>query len=541
MRKIYINGDVYTVSNGMAEAFVVDKGKFIYAGSNDEALKYKDENCQVIDLKGRFVTAGFNDSHMHLVNYGYFLSMVNLYDSTSSIRNIKERLSTYILENSPHKDKWIIGRGWNQDYFEDEKRFPDRYDLDQVSTDYPIYITRACGHIAVVNSKALELMGVNRDTPQIKGEEFDVDDKGEPLGIFRENAINLIQKAVPSPSIGQIKDMIVKAAGKLNSYGITSVQTDDFGALPGVDYEDVIKAYKELEPEGKLTVKVYEQAIFFKLKKIKDYISKGYNTGVGTAFFRLGPLKVVADGSLGARTAYLSGPYSDDKSTRGIKYFSQEDLDSIISFANENGMQIAVHCIGDGILKMVLSAFEKALRTHNREDHRHGIVHCQITDEESLKKFSELKLHAYIQSIFLNYDINIVEERVGTLRAATSYNFKILMDKVVTSNGSDCPVELPDVMAGIQCAVTRKTLDGKKGPYLVNQALSMEEAIKSFTIYGAHSSFEEGIKGSIEKDKVADFVILERSPFKADEESIKDIKILASYLNGNCVYEKKLD
>ena len=539
MRNIFVNGEVYTVSDGMKEAFVEENGRFIYVGDNEGALKLKEEGSIVKDLEGRFVTAGFNDSHMHLVGYGYSLQMIKLGERTSSLRDMKDAISEYIDSRDLRENEWVRGRGWNHDYFTDENRFPNRYDLDEVSTEYPICIIRACGHACVVNSKALEIIGITKDTMQVEGGQFDVDENGEPLGIFRENALNMIYDNIPVPSKEEIKGMIKEACSSLNSYGITSVQTDDFIVFPTIDYEVIIEAFKELENEGKLNVKVYEQAQLVNIDLLRGFIEKGYNTGVGSDYFKIGPLKLLGDGSLGARTAYLSAPYADDSSTSGIPVYTQEQFDEMIGYANANGMQVAVHAIGDQIMVMIVNAIEKALKENPREDHRHGIVHCQITTEELINKFKELDLHAYVQSIFLDYDINIVEDRIGKERAKTTYNFKTLMNNgTKVSNGSDCPVELPNVLNGIQCAVTRMNLDGTKGPFLKDEALSIEEAIKSYTIMGAHGSFEEDTKGSIECGKCADFVVLDRNLLISDVETIKDINVLETYVDGKCVYSK---
>ena len=539
MRTIYCNGHIYTVTKGIKEAFVVENGKFIYVGNNEEALSYKDNSSEVVDLEGKFVTAGFNDSHMHVLGYGYSLSMINLAKHTSSLQKLKESIKNFMDSKELRENEWIRGRGWNHDYFTDENRFPNRYDLDKITTDYPICLIRACGHICVVNSKALELAGINKETKQIEGGWFDLDENGEPLGIFRENALELIYNKIPTPDKEDIKSMIYNACKSLNSYGVTSAQTDDFTVFPSVNYQTIIDAYKELEEEGKLSVKINQQAQLLSQEELEEFIDKGYKTGVGSDYFKIGPLKLLGDGSLGARTAYLSSPYDDDETTHGIAIYNQDQFDEMIEYAHKNGMQVAIHGIGDKIMYMIVKSIEKALKKYPRENHRHGIVHCQITTKELLDKFKELNLHAYIQSIFLDYDINIVEKRVGKERAKYTYNFKTLIDKGVTlSNGSDCPVELPNVLNGIQCGVTRKTLDNKNGPFLESQALSIDEAIKSYTIMGAYASFEEDIKGSIEVGKAADFVILEDNLFNVDINNIKNIKILNTYLNGKCMYSQ---
>ena len=537
MRKIYTNGNIYTVTNGNAEAFVEEEGKFIYVGNNEDALSLKQEDSEIIDLQNKFVTAGFNDSHMHVVEFGDYLEIMHMGDFTGSLKELKDGIRKFISEKDFKENEWARGRGWNNDYFTDENRFPNRYDLDEVSTTCPICIIRACGHICVVNSKGLELLGITKDSPQVEGGVFDVDENGEPLGIFRENALELVYSKALTPDKESFKKMIHEACRALNSYGVTSAQTDDFVAFPQVDYEVLIAAYQELEKEGKLTVKINQQAQLVNIEDLKEFIGKGYKTGVGSDYFKIGPLKLIGDGSLGARTAYMTQPYNDDDSTCGIPIYTQEQLDEMVEYAHKNGMHVVIHCIGDKIMYMVVEAMEKALKKYPKEDHRHGIVHCQITTKELLDKFKELKLHAYIQSIFLDYDINIVEDRIGKERAKYTYNFKTLMDSgVITSNGSDCPVELPNVMNGMHCAVTRKTLDGK-GPFLPEQALSVEEAIKSYTIMGAYGSFEEKTKGSIEVGKVCDFVVLGQNPFEVEKDKLKDIEILATYLDGKCVFD----
>ena len=317
----------------------------------------------------------------------------------------------------------------------------------------------------------------------------------------------------------------------LNSYGVTSSQTDDYCMYRDVPWQTVNEAYRELEAEGELTVRVYEQCNFTELSELKAFVEAGNVTGSGTELFKVGPLKMLGDGALGARTAYLSRPYADDPSTCGIPVFSQEVFDEMIGYANAHGMQAAVHAIGDACLDRVLDAYEKALKEHPREDHRHGIVHCQITRPDQLERIARLKLHVYAQSIFLDYDNHIVKDRVGEELASTSYSWKTLMKQGVSvSNGTDCPVELPDALASMECAVTRTTIKDHVGPYLP------DEAFDSYTIRGAEGSFEEKIKGKICPGMLADFVILEQSPFETAPEQLHTIPVHAAYLGGRKVF-----
>ena len=529
MRIAYCNACVYTGQMPLQQAFIVEDEKFAFVGSNDQVLAQSFD--EKVDLNGAFVCAGFNDSHMHLLNYGQTLSIAPLAQHTSSL----EDMIACLAQTKPGCGGWIRGRGWNQDYFSDVNRMPNRWDLDKVSLEYPVCATRACGHALVVNSKALELLGITAQTPQIDGGQI-VMENGQPNGVFFDNAMDLVYSSFPAPDKEDVKDMIRHACKALNAYGVTSSQSDDYCVFQSLPWQTVNEAYRELEAAGEMTVRVYEQANFTKVDDLAAFVEAGNRTGSGTEMFRIGPLKMLGDGALGARTAYLSRPYDDDPSTRGLSVFTPEAFDQLIGYANAHDMQVAVHCIGDACLDLVLSSIDKALAEHPREDHRHGIVHCQITRPDQLDRIARMKLNVYAQSIFLDYDIHIVEQRVGSELAQTSYSWKTLMNMGTTvSNGSDCPVELPFVLGGIQCAVTRCDLQGC-GPYLKQEAFTVQEALNSFTKAGAHASFEEKIKGQIKPGMLADFVVLGSNPFETDESAIKDIPVEQTFLGGKRVY-----
>ena len=531
MKTSYYNAHVYTGQFPLKQAFLVEDGRFTAVGSNAEILPLPAD--EQVDLNGSFVCAGFNDSHMHLLNLGQALSVAPLHLYTGSL----QEMLLCLQQMQPGRGGWIIGRGWNQDFFADVKRMPNRWDLDKVSLDHPVCAIRACGHAMAVNSKALELLGITGSTPQLPGGEI-VMENNQPNGILFDNAMDLVYAAVPAPSKDDLKAMLRAACGMLNSYGITSCGSDDYGVFQNTPWEIVNEAYRELEADGELTVRVYEQANFTNLASLAGFVEAGNVTGTGSDYFRLGPLKMLGDGALGARTAYLSAPYQDDPSTRGLSVFTPEVFDEMIGYAHEHGMQVAVHCIGDACLDLVLNSIEKALTKHPRSIHRHGIVHCQITRPDQLERIAKLGLHVYAQSIFLDYDLHIVEDRVGKELAQSSYSWKTLMGKGVTvSNGSDCPVEMPNVMGGIQCAVTRCDLKGN-GPYLPLEAFTVQEALDSFTKAGAKASFEETLKGEIQPGMLADFVVLGENPFEMDPGKLKDIPILSTYLGGKVVYAK---
>ena len=529
MKTLYHNASVYTGQLPLQECFLVENGRFVYSGSREHAPAWD----EAVDLQGAFVCPGFIDSHMHVVNYGQALTIAPLHAHTGSLADMLA-----CLKDSLHLTRggWLLGRGWNQDYFSDVSRMPTRYDLDQVSTEIPICAVRACGHALVLNSKALELLNIPDDPVQVPGGQIVIED-GKPNGIFFDNAMEPVYDAIPAPTKDDLKKMIRSACAALNSQGITSAHSDDYSTFANLSWETVNEAYRELEERGELTVRVYEQANFTNLPAFSAFVEAGNTTGSGTDYFKIGPLKMLGDGALGARTAFLSRPYADDPTTCGLPVFTQEVFDEMIGYANEKGMHVAVHAIGDACLDRVLNSIEKALQSHPRVDHRHGIVHCQITRPDQLKKMAQLNLHIYAQSIFLDYDIRIVHPRVGKELASSSYSWKTLMNQGLSvSNGSDCPVELPRVLGGIQCAVTRTCLDGSESPYLPGEAFTAEEALRSFTSAGAWAAFEETIKGQIQPGMLADFVVLGQNPLTAAPDTIKDIPILATYLGGKKVY-----
>ena len=536
MRTIYYNGAVYTGALPLVQSFGEEDGRFFFAGSNEEAVALKREGDRLVDLQGRFVCSGFNDSHMHLLSYGSSLRMAQLADRTGSLSDMLNCLREFRNSRTFRENAWLQGRGWNQDYFADTDRMPNRHDLDKVSTDIPICAVRACGHCLVVNTKALTLLGIGANTPQPAGGRIGMEE-GEPDGRFFDNAMDLIYEAIPAPDKEEVKEMMLAACRSLNAYGVTSSQTDDYCAFHNVPWPLVNEAYRELEAEGRLTVRVYEQSNFTSLESLKAFVEAGNRTGTGSSLFKIGPLKMLGDGALGARTAYLGRPYADDPSTCGIPVFSQEVMDEMVGYANAQGMQVAVHAIGDACLDRVLTAYERAMASHPRKDPRHGIVHCQITRPDQLAKIGRMGLHVYAQSIFLDYDIHMVKERVGEELASTSYSWKTLMETGATvSNGTDCPVELPDALACIQCAVTRKTLKDQIGPYLPDQAFTVKEALDSYTCGGAYASFEENIKGKISPGMLADFVVLEENPFETPPEKLREIPVRETYLGGRKVY-----
>lgn len=533
MRTLFYNGQIYCGENNIRQAFLVEEGRILQVGE-DEALLSLSCDRQV-NLQGAFVCPGFNDSHMHLLNLGNTMAMCHLAEA-GSLADLQQRLSSFLEQKNQQPGQWLLGRGWNQDHFSPASGMPTRDDLDKVSRLHPICIVRCCGHALCVNSRALELLGIGEHTPCPPGGTIGKDENGRLNGIFLDGAMPLVQGKLPAPTVSDMKNMLLAAMERLSSLGVTSCQTDDLLAFENVPWQNVLQAYRELEAEGKMTVRVYEQSQFTAPEGLQAFLDAGFNTGVGSEFFRIGPLKLLGDGSLGARTAFLRDGYADAPGEHGLALFTQPEMDDMILLARSHGMQCAVHVIGDGILDRVLSAYEKAFRLYPAKDHRCGVIHVQLTRPDQLEKISKMGLHAYVQSVFLDYDSHIVHARAGEALSATSYAFRTLQHTATLSNGTDCPVEDVNPMRGIQCAVTRRPLDASLPPYRPEEKMTVAQALSSYTEGGAYASFEENFKGKIAPGMAADFAVLSENPFLVSPDALSSVTVKATWMNGKNVY-----
>ena len=542
MKTLYTGGRIFTGALPLQEAFIVENGRFIAVGTDHDMLALRTEGDEVIPLEGRFVCPGFNDSHMHLLNYGNTMEQCDLSGAaTSSLAALQQAMQDFAAIRQPQGDDWLLGRGWNQDYFAPATDIPVRQDLDAITTAHPMCITRCCGHCLVVNSRALELLDIDETTPVPEGGAIDKDADGHLTGVFRDTAMVLVQSRLPKPTKDDLKRMLRSACTALNSVGVTSCQTDDFCAFENISWQEVMEAFREVEQEGGLTVRVFEQSQFIDTAGLQAFLDTGLTTGSGSEIFKIGPLKMLGDGSLGARTAFMSQAYADAPGEKGIAIFTQEQFNDMISLANEHGMSAAIHVIGDGILDRVLNAYEYAFARHPRPDHRSGVVHVQLTRPDQLERMKQLGLDAHVQTIFIDYDTHIVHQRAGEELASTSYAFRTMREMGIrVSNGTDCPVEKPDPMRGLQCAVTRQPLDGSLPPYRPEEALSVEEALQIYTVEGAYASFEEDFKGCIQPGMAADFAILSDSPFDVPAQEIHRIHTLQTFLGGHKVYDASI-
>ncbi len=534
MQTIVFNGNIYLESGNYAQALLIENGLVVKTGSNEEILALASSDAQKIDANGNAVVPGFNDSHNHLYGLGVSLQSVQLYGSTSIEDSVQKGIDFLNTNKIPTGD-FIIGRGWNQDYFE-EGRVLTRHDLDRISTEHPILYTRACGHLASCNTKALEICGVTKDTPQIEGAEFYYDEDGTPNGVFTESAINLISSFIPTPTIEDMSKTLNVAMDYALSQGITSFQTND---MKTGNFKEMHSAYENVYKNSLARPRVYHQCTFSTPEEFQEFLDAGFKTGNGTDYNRIGPLKMFIDGSLGARTALMRNPYADDSSTTGIACLTQEQTNDLVQIAAKNNCQVAMHAIGDKAIEMVLDAYDTVIE-NGQNPLRHGIVHCQITDRPLLQRFVDNDVLAYVQPIFIHYDMHIVSDRVGEELASTSYAFGDMHRMgVKLAYGTDAPVEDLKTMDNLYCAVERKDLTGNPAEgYYIEQAVSLDTAISLYTEASAYVSFEENKKGKLIPGYFADLAILDRDIFNTSTATLRDTNVNLTMVGGLVAYTK---
>lgn len=498
-----------------AEAIAIKDEKIIAVGTNKQIQPWIGRQTRVINLDGKMVVPGFIDTHVHMRGFGRFLTWINLRE-VDSIREMQQLLRERAQKT--REGKWILGRGWDQERFR-EKRYPTRWDLDEAAPNNPVIFTRVCGHICVVNSKAFELAGITRDTAAPSGGRIDKDPKtGEPTGILRENAKDLVWKVVPEPSEEELAEVCALACRKAVEVGLTSVHWFVHSPVE-------IRILQGLRGKGRLPIRVY---LVVPVEFLDCLMNAGLATGFGDHMAKIGSVKILVDGSLGARTAALKHPYSDDTSTRGMALYSQRGLNRLVLKAHRAGFQLAIHAIGDRAVDMALKALEKALDELPREDHRHRLEHVSVLNESLVRRMKKLDVIACVQPYFVVSDF-WVEKRLGKARARWVYPFKTLIEKgVMVAGGSDCPVEPINPLLGIYAAVNREVFPQER--------ITVEEALRIYTINAAYASFEEGIKGSIEAGKLADLVVLSNDLRKIEPSKIKDVRVKTTIVGGKIVY-----
>jgi hypothetical protein len=539
MDRIFFNGVVLTgdAQSPRVDAVAVRDGSIAAVGGNDQITSLRNGETEMIDLGGRLTLPGFNDSHLHLIGYATNRSKVDL-SRCESIEEVVQQIKEFIKKNQVPDGEWIFGWGWNHSLFK-EKKMPDRRDLDRASTTHCLAMMRTCCHILAVNTRALEKAGIENNPPTLEGGKVETDSSGVSTGVLKEKAMNLVLDLIPPFDVEALKDLILAAGRDFAAAGLTSVQTDDLAALGSDLLPQLVEAYRLLEAEGTLPLRINLQPLLMKIGELERFIEMGYHAYEGSDFFRIGPLKLLSDGSLGGKTAFLNSPYEGEDNNRGVPVLSREEISELVNLAHKNGMQVASHAIGDASIEMVLETYREANRLYPRRDPRFRVVHASITSPKALEMFSELNALADIQPSFTASDHAYIDQNLGTERASWSYRWKDFIKKgIAMGGGSDCPVESYKPLSGISVAVTRQDQKGEPaGGWYPEQRLELGEALSIYTMGSAYCTFEEKTKGSISPGKLADLVVTAENITAVDPFEIKDVEIAMTIVNGNIVYD----
>lgn len=539
-RLVLVNGKIYINRGVFAEAVFAENDRIRAVGKNQEILKMAGE-AEIIDLQGKIVIPGLNDSHMHLLNVGMGFAQAKIIGVTS-ISELIDRVRGFMKEHPEEAKNGILSKGWNQDFFTDEKRMPTRDDLDRISTEIPIVLKRVCGHVASANSKVIELLGLDETMVHVDGGTIETDENGRPNGIFTENAVALAADRIPRYTLEDNKRLFLRAVDYALAHGVTSVQSNDVGngQLP---MDDVFRLLHEVYDAGLCKLRYRHQVCVHSVEEFKNYVENGeFKTGVydNPQMLALGPVKLFKDGSLGGRTATMRKGYRDDPENYGVEARSNEEMETICRMADQAGIQVVTHVIGDKAIEDVLGNYEHVLHD-GKNPLRHTLIHCQITDRPMLERIAKDDVLVAYQPIFLDYDMHVVTSRCGEALSSTSYAFKTAKELGIhVSYGTDSPVEDLNPFPNLYSAVTRKDKDGypEKGFY-PEECVDVSDAIDAYTAGSAYNEFCESFKGRIKPGYLADMVVLDRDIFTCDPMEIRDILPEMTIVGGTVIYKKQ--
>lgn len=526
MDQVYMNGKIYTmVAEGeFVEAVAVYNGRIMWTGSNSEAKTIRAK--EVIDLEGKCVIPAFKDTHMHLTNTRDRMKQVDLSDCFS-LFEVKEKLKD--AEERLKPGEWLLGYRYHIERIK-EGRFPNRYDLDEVSKDRPIFVQSYCIHAAMVNSKALEITKIDKDFVPPMGAFVDRDDTGEPTGLLREH-INAYIMSFVGPmykTYEEEKEGLKMVLDKYSSYGYTTIQSNE-GQPSG---ENTVRQLVEMKKNNELNMRVVLDYDNF----AGNYL--GITTGFGDDMLKTGSHKFFVDGSLNSHTATLMEPYSNEPKTTGqLIYPSDDEFIDAIKKAYDYGDSIAAHTIGDYAMNLMIRAIKNCYKPG--DSRRFRIIHAMVVNQQIIDELKKLPVILDTQPNFLLNWVNSCKENIGEERAKYFLPFKTYIENgLMVTGGSDSPVEMFNPFVGIQCAVTRQDMTGNPIEIFEPQErVSVYEAVSFYTKNAAYSCNEEKDKGTVEIGKLADFAVLKSDIFEIDPTNIKDITVHKTILGGKIIFE----
>lgn len=526
-------GSVVTMNpaHPQAEAVAVAGGKIVYVGPSAGVRKFRAKDTRVIDLPGRMVLPGFQDSHIHLVTGGMALAQCDL-NGLQTREEIFARIKIYAAE---HPEKaWIEGRGWDLPIFPGAN--PNKADLDRLIPDRPAFLSAADGHSAWVNSRALKIAGITAKTTDPEGGRIERErGRGEPSGTLRETAQRLVSRHVPEPGAAEYVDGLRRGLALANRAGITSI-------IEASASDEILAAYQSLDRAGELTVQVLA-SIHVDPKKgtgqVPELVRKR-GTFVG-AHLRSSAVKIFVDGVIESHTAALFEPYLDRPGDRGRALLEQGEFDRLAEALEKPGFQIHIHAIGDGAVRLSLNAFEAARKANGPLDLRHHIAHLELIDPADIPRFKALGVVANFQPLWAYPDLYITqltEPILGPERSRRLYPIgSVLRSGAVIAGGSDWPVSSLNPFEAIQVAVTRRSPEDSGGaPWLPDECIDLRAALAAYTVNGAYLSHREAEAGSIETGKSADLVVLDRNLLAVSPFDIHNARVLLTLLEGKVVY-----
>lgn len=539
---VLVNGNIRTMSAAQphADAVAVLGSRIVAVGGNDEVKQWIGPGTRVVDLHGRLVVPGFNDAHVHFFYGGQALASVQL-RSAGSPEEFRDRIAKFAA--TLPAGRWILNGEWDHENWT-PARLPTRQLIDAVTGDRPVFVSRLDGHMGLANTVALKLAGIDRYTPDPAGGAIVRDERGEPTGILKDAAIDLIARVIPAPHADEIAEAVRAAMRYAAENGVTSVQemANSSDASPSAQKfrRDVLAVYQNLLRAGELNVRI---SVYGPLALWEQLAAAGVTAPFGGEKLQIGGLKGYADGSLGSSTALLFHPYLDAPQTSGL---AAEDLipvskmqDRIIG-ADAAGLQVAIHAIGDKANATILDLYQEAERHNGPRDRRFRIEHAQHLRQQDISRFAALHVIASMQPIHLADDGRWAEKRVGPEVIGGTYAFRSLLDSGATLVfGSDWPVAPMVPLAGIEAAVTRRTLDGKHPDgWVPEQKISVEEAVRAFTVGSAYASFDEKIKGSVAVGKLADLAVISADIFKIAPKDIGQARVDMTIFDGRVIYDR---
>jgi predicted amidohydrolase YtcJ len=540
---VLVHGKIWTENEKQpeAEALAIADGKIVAVGDSAKILKLAVPRTKVIELHGRRVVPGFNDAHVHFIDGGMSLTAVQLYDANSPAE-MRRRIGEYVKKLLP--GEWILNGEWDHERWSPPV-LPTHELIDDITPNNPVFVERLDGHMALANALAMQVAGVDKNTPDVPGGEIIRDAAGNPTGIFVDAARLLISRVVPAPTTLQMETAVAAAEKYAGENGVTSVQDMWGGAVASEMEAKELRIYQAFLQQGFLQVRISQHQPLPSWQKLAEV---GVQADFGNTFLHIGAVKGFADGSLGSHTAWMMEPYIDlsaGPNSNGIasaELLKPEQMYADIQGADKAGLQIAIHAIGDRANNAILDFYERVEQENGPRDRRLRIEHAQHLSPQDIPRFARLHVIASMQPLHLAYDGGWAEKRIGPDRVKSMYAFKSLLDSgAVLAFGSDWPVAPMKPLEGIYAAVTRRTLNGKNPDgWIPEQKISVAQAVHAYTMGSAYAEFEDDIKGSLEPGKLADIVVLDTDIFQATPDQLSQAKVDMTLVGGKVMFERKV-